>query len=450
MAALGLACAGTSKDGTGKSGEASPVAAGPNIVLITLDTFRPTHLASYGYELTTGPFLDRLVAESTVFTEAHSTSSWTAPSTSSLFTGLYPTRHGVTEGFLANQQRSEALEDMVGTKLRLNRMPEEIPTLPEVLQQAGYQTFGVASNINIGKEIGFDRGFERFRKMQDRDAEELARQVKTWTGEASPQAPTFLYLHFNDVHEPYEPRPEWYVDPSGEEDSRIARLVAAYNSEISYLDQVLEDLYTSLDWQENTLLILVSDHGEAFGEHGQVGHQFSLHHVLMHALMVFHGPDLGIPRAKRRIHVSLIDVLPTLKDWLGVPITEGTDGRSLRPWLGEELPSMKEQREFRRRTLFGHRQRFRVRQGRELETLWAVVRGPWKLIDDGKRQRLFHLEKDPGETRNRARFQEDLVLDMVQQLDDFRAQGIRTSDTQTEVELDLETLETLRSLGYIQ
>lgn len=426
----------------------------PNVVLITLDTFRPDHLQSYGYAQATGPFLDRLVAGGTVFRQAYSTSTWTAPSTSSLFTGLYPARHGVVEGFLANKKRSTAIEDLVGSRLVLNRLPTDVPTLPELLQRAGYRTLGVASNINIGKEIGFDRGFDRFRKMQDIDAEKLAVQVQSWLAEPDmpPTEPHFLYFHFNDVHEPYVPRPEWFQEPETEADGdpEIARLVAAYNSEISYLDQVLEKLYRDLGWQDNTLLILVSDHGEEFGEHGRVGHQFSVYHELMRTLMVFSGADLGIPAAEVDMHVSLIDILPTVLDLLQLPAADSPDGLSLAPWLGSEAPSVAEQRLFRKRTLFAHRQRYRVGQGKEREHLWAAVRGQWKVIENSRRVRLFHLGKDPEENRNRARFQEALLSDLQQELDAFKAQGIRTPDEQTEVELDAETLETLRSLGYIQ
>lgn len=445
-----FACGGeTAQD---SEGTATSTDGRPNVVLITLDTFRPDHLQSYGYPKATGPFLDRVIAGGTFFRQSYATSTWTAPSTSSLFTGLYPTRHGVTQGFLAHQKRSAALEDLVGTKLLLNRLPEDVATLPEILRQAGYQTFGVASNINIGREIGFDRGFDRFRKMQDVDAEKLAEQVKIWHSEGLPSAPRFLYLHFNDVHEPYRVRPQWYEEPQVEsgQDAELARTVAAYNSEISYLDSVLERLYEDLSWQENTLLIIVSDHGEEFGEHGKIGHQFSVHHELMRTLMVFSGTDLGIPQGDITMHVSLIDILPTVLDFLQLPALEGVDGLSLRPWLQADSPSVAEQRHFRKRTLFAHRQRYRVRQGKEPEQLWAAVRGPWKLIDNERRQRLFHLQKDPTEQRNRARFREALVKELTDDLEAFRANGFRVSGEQTEVELDEETLESLRSLGYIQ
>ncbi len=444
------ACGG----GTSTSGDASTASGRPHVVLITLDTFRPDHLASFGYGRTTAPFLDRLVGSGTVFRNAHSTSSWTAPATSSLFTGLYTTRHGITEGFLAHQQRAEALEDLVGTRLQLNRLPDALATLPELLQAAGYQTFGVASNINIGPEIGFDRGFDRFRKLQDRDAEVLAAQIKRWREKASSDAPTFLYLHFDDVHEPYEPRSQWYEEPpqtaAMEKNAELASVVAAYNSEISYLDGVLESLYRELSWHKNTLLVVVSDHGEEFGEHGLIGHHFSLYDELIHTMMLFSAPDLGIGTWDRDVHVSLIDVLPTVLDVLQLPIPEGRDGRSLVPWLTAEEPPKTLQRELRRRTLFAHRQRYQVRQGKEPQQLWAAVRGPWKLIEGDSGARLFHLIKDPEETRDRSSFQGKLVLELKAELEQFRSQGVDFESQQTEVVLDQETLESLRSLGYIQ
>ncbi len=461
----------------------------PPVIFISIDTLAAKHLPFHGYERDTAPELTEFTKDAVTFDHCVTNAPWTVPSFMSQMTGLYAYANRL-ESRTKEQAKAELWEKWY---LSQNRW-----TMAEFMRAAGYATGGFADNLWITERFGFPQGFDAFDTsagtIAKPDPEGGIRHVvglaKEWLEGRVGEAPFFLFLHAFDVHGPYTPSAPYaqlFEDQKLYSEERMAPVRGrsdslgvihdylmygeayqgiqapsriqtrsfsdAYDQGIAMTDADVGKFFDYLREQRDlgeTLVIVTSDHGEAFGEHGKIGHQFSLQHVLMHALMVFHGPDLGIPPAKRKIHVSLIDVLPTLQDWIGLPSTEGTDGRSLRPYLGEELPSMKEQREFRRRTLFGHRQRFRVRQGKELETLWAVVRGPWKLIDDGQRQRLYHLEKDPGESRNRARFQEDLVVDMVQQLDAFRAQGIRTSDTQTEVELDLETLQSLRALGYIQ
>ncbi len=414
----------------------------PNVVLITLDTFRPDHLGINGYARQTAPFLERLMERSVVFDDAYSTSSWTAPATGSLFTGLYPNRHGVTEGFIAHSDRVASVDDLVGETIRLNRLPAGVSTVPELFQGAGYSTFGLAANINIGSEIGFDRGFDRFRRMKDRAAVELAEALTGWRRETTASSPYFLYLHLNDTHQPYHRREPWYR--GGDDDTD--RLVAAYDSEISYLDRALEKLYRELEWQRNTLLVVVSDHGEELGERGRFGHGFSLRLNLIRALLVIAGPDLGIPARTVATPVSLVDVLPTLLDLVSVPIPEGLDGLSMARLLGsgavepEALPS---------RILFAHRMR---RHGSDsgAEHLWAALRMPFKLIvRSGGGPRLLDLSREPGKRADLADQRPDETAELSAALAGFQS-AARLEGEQVEVEIDRETLESLKSLGYVR
>ncbi len=428
--------------GCSPPGKAEPEAR-PNVVLIVIDTFRPDHLGINGYRRATAPFLEGLLERSTVFPRASSTSSWTAPATSSLFTGLYPPRHGVTEGFLAYRQRSQTVEELLGQTITLNRLPADVATLPELLKRAGYGTFGLATNINIGPEIGFDRGFDRFEKMTDRSARKVAERLQPWHDELLGPRPSFLYLHFNDVHEPYQPRAPWYRVEGDE----LARTVSAYDSEISFLDRVIEELYGELGWDRGTLLVVVSDHGEEFREHGQIGHQFTLYQELTGVLLAFSGEDLGIPAAAVEMPASLIDVAPTILGRLGIPAPADRDGRSLARFLvaGGRPPG-----ELAERTLFAHRLRHRTRSGRGLQHLWAAVRGPWKLIEHPSGGRLYHLEEDPAEKHNRLEEHPEIAAELRRELDHFRAQGFRQNGDEVEIELDRETLERLKSLGYVE
>lgn len=127
----------------------------PDVVVILIDTLRPDYLGFYGNETDTAPFLESLAANSTVLRRAYAASSWTAPSTASLFTSWYPPHHGVVEGFFAHKGRVKKVKETGHSSLPLNRLPTGHQTLPELFQQAGYHTLGLAANINNGDEIGY-------------------------------------------------------------------------------------------------------------------------------------------------------------------------------------------------------------------------------------------------------------------------------------------------------
>jgi arylsulfatase A-like enzyme len=361
-----------------------------------------------------------------------------------VFTSLYPTRHGVTTGFLAHQ-RHAAMAEESGRKIVLNRLPASMETLPELMRGAGYATFGLATNINIGDEIGFDRGFDRFDRSNGRSAGKVARQLAAWQKKIQrPGRPYFLYLHFNDVHAPYKPRDPWYEDTGKE----LARTVSAYDSEISYLDRLLEGLYRDFGWQRNTLLMVVSDHGEELGEHGRMGHEFSLFEELMRVLMVVSGEDLDIPARTVDVPASLVDVLPTILDLAGAPPPNDRDGRSLAPFLGPDPPAADSA--LARRTLYAHRLKPAGPADPEALHMWAAVDGTWKLIDAPGDRQLFQIEVDPRERRDRSERRPGIAARLERQLDQFRAGGFAGAGDTAEVELDDKTLEELKTLGYVQ
>ena len=150
MRALGLALLTA---GLAACGAPEPPARKPNVVLVVIDTLRPDHLGFGGYTRETAPFLAGLAAEGTVFERAFSTSSWTAPSTASIFTGLYPPRHGVVKGFFAHFHGAQ--EDGLGEPqaLDLVGLPREYPTLPELFQAEGYRTFALTTRRRKHGEV---------------------------------------------------------------------------------------------------------------------------------------------------------------------------------------------------------------------------------------------------------------------------------------------------------
>ncbi len=411
-----------------------------DVVLILLDTLRVDHLGFLGHEVERAPFLASQARAGVVFDRAYSTSSWTAPSTASVFTGLYPLRHGVTEGFFAHQQRMQTLSKEGHATLPLNRLPLDVQTLAERFRAGGYRTFGAATNINIGAALGFDRGFDRFRHAHHESAGDLFRQLRPWIEEmrASPQ-PFFLYLHLNDLHGPYEKRKPWYrpqADPQ-------ADLIAAYDSQIPYVDAELQRFAARAGWGAGTIVAIVSDHGEAFGEHGFQRHDGGLNQELTHVLFSVRGPGI----APRRIpeNVSLVDVMPTLLALAGLPVPAGGDGVSLASLIRGDDADLASH--LAARTLFGHR--VATLDGRE-RRWWAAMHGPWKLIEDGAARTLFDLDADVAERDDRSASEPERTAALSASLDEFRRTASRQDGPNVDVPLDRRLLEQLRELGYVE
>lgn len=199
----------------------------PNVMFVTIDTLRPDHLEPYGYDQQTAPYIHSLGREGAVFTLAFSTSSWTAPTTASLFTGRHPAIHGVTMGIRAHRRMAKEVERDGVVELELNRIPDELTVMPELLRSAGYTTFGISTNLNVGEEMGLDRGFDRMEVDNMSSIEEVRAQLDRWLAEIAESEPWFVYLHLIDVHTPYEGRSPWY-EPAGDE---RADVIASYDSE---------------------------------------------------------------------------------------------------------------------------------------------------------------------------------------------------------------------------
>ena len=445
----------------------------PDVVVIMLDTLRPDHLGFYGYEKNTSPFLDELSQGFAVFDYAYSTSTWTAPACASLFTGHYPPAHGILEGFFAHDRREkkpetakpkvtwrgrlpsepnpglevekkpekeegQAGED--GTVIRINQFSDDMKLLPEYFREAGYQTFGIATNPNIGPEIGFHRGFDEFVQIDDGDASQVLEMLGQWKSRIqTTNSPTFLYLHFMDVHKPYRGRAPWYEEKEDENEDNISR----YDSELSYLDQHLETLFKEWSWDENTILVFVSDHGEEFMEHGQVGHRFSMHNELNHILLMMRGP--GIEAKHTPLVAGIHDVLPTLLDLaeLGSP-EEGT-GESLRGYLARDPLPKEELKQAEERIIYAHRAKFRPRQTH----VWGANYKNWRFIQDAGSWELYDILEDPLETINLMSRFPVINTKLRSSLKKFRQLGFGSRAKQTEITLDADAMSLLNALGYV-
>jgi len=351
----------------------------PNIVWITLDSVRADHTTMAGYRRDTTPNLERIAAleQGNWFSQCFAHAKWTAPSTASILTGTYPTRHGVG----VDEWR---LDEM-------RKVPTELMTVPERLQNQGYRTACISSNSHISEGTGLTRGFDyhelvtldSFKKFKGvwallRFALEFRHHSSAYTLDhsaynhtvyldeiarhhlkefAATEEPFFLYLHNNDPHHPYTP-PITYQELFTEalkmdtdamltlcwklndniyefcegkkslKNEELAAIQSMYDATLAYVDEWVGDLFEyikSLD-AGPTIFIVTADHGDLFNEYGLFGHNFVLNDALLRVPLVVHGLD-GVTRATDGI-VQHIDLVQTLLENVGA-MEEGLQGINL-------------------------------------------------------------------------------------------------------------------------
>jgi len=419
--------------------------ASKGVVLISIDTLRRDHLSLYGYPRRTTPGLEGLAREAVVFEDAVSTASWTLPAHASLLTSTVPSVHGATS-----------------SKVGLS---PEWPGLPRILRDAGYFTQAMTTHVYLSKEYGFGEGFDRHRYFPETRAEEVTDQAVGFL-EARGDSDFFLFLHYYDPHWHYDP-PAPYdraFDPAyqgeatgiwwdfkdlraGSIDPKdLHHVQALYDGEILYTDREVERLFQEmkrLDVFENALVVVTSDHGEEFLEHGQWEHQKTLYEEQLRVPLIIKLP--GAAMASRRVsgQVSLVDVAPTVLDALGVSAPSTFQGTSLLDAArGREAPEREAWAETEH-TIDGSR-KFAVRRGAVGTKAIFTLKGGTLQIE------LFDLGRDPRETEriDPGSSREALESRLAAYLAEAAAR--RGGKTRPEVDLDPEDLERLRSLGYVR
>jgi arylsulfatase A-like enzyme len=427
--------------------EADADRASPNILLYVIDTLRADHLGIYGYPRPVSPQIDAFAAEATVFDDAVAQSSWTRASMASIFTSLWPLQH-------ATNRRGDVLA------------PEAV-TLAELLSGAGYETVAFAKNQNIFPTFGFSQGFENFNAMWAKGkSHKINAKVEKWLKTYDGNRPFFLYLHAVDPHVPYGPpegfkyqfakksnddltlsRPPgpkiWKELESGQQERILDHLLDLYDGEIAYNDSTFGKLLEILregSVYEETLIILLSDHGEEFQDHGNWQHGRNLFVENLHVPLLIRFPDRGHGvRVEQR--VQHIDLLPTLLDYLGLAVPEFLEGSSFLSWVTDPETTVDEVP--RPAYSFLH-----------LDGLpnVSVIDGEWKLVQNLSKgeiawTNLFNRAVDPGETRNRALERPILASYLAGLIARRRSEESRL--TAGEAVLDERMEEALKALGYV-
>jgi arylsulfatase A-like enzyme len=350
-----------------------------NVVLISLDTLRADRLGTYGALQPTSPTLDVLARESTLFETVIAPAPWTLPSHASMMTGLYPCVHGAT--------------GVAG-----NPLPAAVVPLAQRLREAGYSTAAFTEDANVAAGT-FARGFGYFwenREGDDRVRGTVAQAMRWLRDEAA--EPFFLFFHTYQSHAPYYAPPEYRqmfqsIDGLGVRVppamvSRSDEALAKYDAAIRYTDAsiaALLDMLRQTPRGERTLIVVTSDHGEAFMEHGYMEHGRTLHEEVLRVPLLFWGP--GLVAAGRRVPgpVGVIDVSPTILDLLGQAVPPGIGGVSLAPQvLPGEPPPLGE------RVLFSENTRYNTyrlaARARRFKAMWT-----------GPGLQIFDLDRDPTE-----------------------------------------------------
>lgn len=340
-----LTACNSGKEATGKE-TSSAVTNKPNLIILSLDTLRADRLGLYGYKRGTSPSLDKLAEKSAVFENATSSTSWTLPAHVSLFTGLYPSSHKVT------QKKGNIVSDK--TKM-----------LAEILKANKYRTFGFANGGYVAGHYGFKRGFEEYPRSGPKgiknESKEIVEIHKAQGGAGvglqrakekiealNNKEPFFIFMHTYDIHCPYDP-PEPYLSKyktegrkeidstkciAHEDSNKVKKeqmwtLSDRYDGNISWVDNTLGqffDWFYTTEASKNTYIIIVSDHGEEFFEHKHLDHRNSLYKELVHIPMIIAGP--GIKPSRLPNPFSLVDVMPTALDLLGIEPQKSLDGFS--------------------------------------------------------------------------------------------------------------------------
>ena len=474
VAVLGAAFASTrlAADAVGGSAGGGSVAAGmPRaVVLITIDTLRPDFIGAGSDAAAPTPALDALAADSVVFDNARSAAPWTKPALATILTGLSPLVHRTTS--------------------RRVRLPNEVETLAETLADAGYVTAGMGLNTHLEPIFNFGQGFRdyAFPARADWGVGIGARLLRLWRPHVYPElfpsteaiadvacawveghhdAPFFLWMHVLDPHWPYAPPPEWvdaerpnprlgyfWGDPDtvtavqagntklGEEDREWVREL--YRAEIRYADDNvarLLDTLRRLELYDDALIVLASDHGEEFWEHGRFEHGHTMYDEVLRVPLAFKLPG-AVARDRIDAAVSTESLTPTLLDAAGVEFDPARfSAPSLVPWWSGTGEARSEPL-FATGTYYHGEKQAVVFDGKKL-----VVE-----LDTG-RVELYDLAADPEELRSLSAASEEDLREGVRLLDAWMERsaalretlGLKDDDT---FELSADVQARLQALGY--
>jgi arylsulfatase A-like enzyme/tetratricopeptide (TPR) repeat protein len=400
----------------------------PNVVLITLDTTRADHLGCYGDAEARTPHLDALAREGVLFAQAASTSPLTQPAHSSILTGMYPTHHGVR----------------VNGSTALSR---DQTTLAEALAANGYETAAFVGAFVLDGRWGLDQGFgfydDRFdlekHKHLDlggvqRPADKVVDAALAWL-EDHERSPFLAWIHLYDPHTPYEP-PEPFRSAYA-----AGGPAGLYDGEIAFTDQQVGRVTAWLQdrgLDEKTVVVVIGDHGEGLGSHGEGTHGYFVYDYAQHVPFLIKAPLAGLRGVRVEAQVSAVDVFPTVLALTG-DTAHAVHGRSL-------LPDMFDPSAAAEVWAYGESMTPNLQFG--WGSLHFLRSSRYKLIK-APRPELYDLSVDPGEQTNVFDRERALARDLMAKLEALMERTGRGAPAPESANLDEQTLARLSALGYI-
>jgi arylsulfatase A-like enzyme len=460
LATLGVPAAvgGAPRAAAEQARAAAAVAPGYNVILISVDSLRADRTSLHGHERPTTPSLEAMAEAGVMFESCRSTTSWTLPAHMSMLTGRSLLGHGVVS------------DD--------RRLGDDVPTLAESFARAGYVTGAIVSAPYVEARYGFDRGFSDYdddtisfatnnESYKSVTAPLLNETAEKWIG-AHARHPFFLFLHYWDVHYDFAPGPpydtmfdpdyegqvdgsDFYFNPAvhrGMDRQDLEHVMALYDGEIRLVDDHIGKLIAGLERvgvANRTVVVVTSDHGEEFFEHGRKGHHRTLYEEVLHVPLVMQIPGYS-PRASRiAADSSIVDIMPTLLGLVGIEPPEGLEGTDFAPVITGESQVLD-------RPIFAEL----YRKGSRIVEV-AAIDGAEKIIHHFNHRWMesFDLAADPGEMRrlSNADARGSPLLEQMRRWLNKRWRGyamrLRTKGVDP-LELDDASEEALRALGYIE
>ncbi len=402
-----------------------PQTARPNVILITIDTTRADRMGFLGSDRGLTPNLDAVAKQGIVFTRAYSHVPLTSPSHATILTGTYPQFNHVSD-----------LGDAIG---------KDVPYLPAILHQNGYLTAAFVGGAVLdpkGAAPGFDRGFDSYdagfheQSLGESRYDSIERRASVVIDHAiawlakHPRRPVFLWVHLYDPHDPYDP-PEPY---------KTKFAANPYDGEIAYTDANVGRLLDALHKRaiyDNSVIAVMADHGEAFGEHGEREHGIFLYDETIHVPLLLKLPAQRNAGTRVGERAGLADVAPTILQTLKIPAPSQMQGTSLSPAIAH-APEAAD------RSIYAESEYAHIAYG------WAVLRswraGKYLYVQAPKRE-LYDQASDPGALKNLAPDAAAVADTLSSQLDDFhRKTGAAVV---AKAAIDPKAADNLRALGYV-
>jgi arylsulfatase A-like enzyme/Flp pilus assembly protein TadD len=405
-AVMAVACVLTSTACQREAAAPPTPAPARSVTIITIDTLRADRIGAYGYAAARTPVIDALAAGGTRFDRAYAPTPITLPSHASLMTGRYPPGHGARHNGL--------------------RVKADVPLLAELFRRAGFKTAAFVGAFPLDRRFGLERGFDAYGDRMPRAAGALANErpgsmvvdeALGWLKTADADR-FFIWVHLFEPHAPYG-RPGDGRPPS-----------ARYDNEVAEADRQSGRVIEAVRAKGDAVVVVAGDHGEAFGEHGEIAHSLFVYDTTLRIPLVFNGP--GIAAQVSPSAVSLIDVAATVARLIGLP-TPDSDGVDLSPaFAGRPIPP---------------RRLYAESFAPLLDFGWSPLRSVreegWKFIE-APQPELFRVDRDPGETANVAKTEAVRVAAMRE-----RVNGYSPATLEATAVADREAAARLQALGYV-